>query len=129
MWSYLSKTIFLLFLLLVLTKEEGCGNIDSIEEKIQEYVNHLKLEKDAIKEFLMENNADRPDEETDLEEYVSHPVNSFNLLKRMVVSWSLFRSKMEKLSSETLGNSIEKMLSNSCEANAIDQNKYTDIGS
>eukprot|EP00090_Calanus_glacialis_P046785 TRINITY_DN9351_c0_g1_i1.p1 TRINITY_DN9351_c0_g1~~TRINITY_DN9351_c0_g1_i1.p1 ORF type:complete len:140 (-),score=38.46 TRINITY_DN9351_c0_g1_i1:42-461(-) len=81
-----------------------------IEGKIQEYIDSLAREKATIEEFLKENNEHRSLKEVDPEMYVSHPVNSYNLLKRMAVSWRLFNQKLGMVDTKDLGNEIHKKL-------------------
>merc|ERR1712066_1171457 len=79
---------------------------DDIGGKLQEYVNSLEREKTMLEEFLRENNSHRPAEQVSPEVYVSHPVNSYNLLKRMSMPWRELSRKLEVMKKESLGEEI-----------------------
>jgi predicted DNA-binding protein YlxM (UPF0122 family) len=81
-----------------------------VEGKIQEYIDSLTREKALIEGFLKENNEHRSLREVDPEMYVSHPVNSYNLLKRMTQSWRQFHQKLGMVDTNDLGNEIQKKL-------------------
>ena len=84
--------------------------IYDLEGKIQEHINNLVREKEIIEEFLQINAKENTSEQVGVEEYVSHPVNSYLLLKRMTYTWKLFKNKLEAVDIKDLGKEIQLKL-------------------
>merc|ERR1712130_713510 len=68
--------------------QEKLGKISAdkktmIDEKIKKYVKLLEKKRDIIDKFLDENYSDFNHSEITAEDYVSHPINAYMLLKRM----------------------------------------------
>ena len=113
MASLLLSTILVSIVSNVLTNNDVTNDIlknEDLEGKIQEYINSLVREKTMIEEFLKENNDHMPGAHVDHEEYVSHPVNCYNLLKRMTMSWVQLSRGLEELEKDSLGMSINRAL-------------------
>merc|ERR1712080_94667 len=55
--------------------------------KIERYIKLLEEKRDVIDRFLQENYSDFNHSEYTAEEYVSHPINAYLLMKRTSVLW------------------------------------------
>ena len=115
MAGILLSTILLTIVTIVLANNDANDIFENgvdkdLGGKIQEYINSLVKEKTVIEEFLKENNEHRPGDDVDQEEYVSHPVNCYNLLKRMTMSWVHLSRKLEEMEEKSVGMNINRAL-------------------
>ena len=67
-------------------QETGPGPLN---DKIDRYIKLLEKKRDAIDKFLNENYNDFNHSDFTPEEYVSHPINAYMLMKRTSILWQM----------------------------------------
>ena len=77
--------------------------------KIEKYLQLLEKKKNAIDKFLEENYTGW-DRTMDAEEYVSHPINAYMLMKRTSVVWQAAKKDILDTSADQLWKEIQKDL-------------------
>merc|ERR1739838_860106 len=85
---------------------------DAVNDKIERYLKLLEKKRDAIDKFLVENYSDFNHSDYTPEEYVSHPINAYMLMKRTSVMWQMAKPDILDTSSDDLWKEIEKDLKN-----------------
>merc|ERR1711936_1569721 len=85
---------------------------DVINEKMERYVGLLKRKRDAIDKFLKDNYSDFNHSDYTPEEYVSHPINAYMLMKRTTVIWQMAKPAILDTSSDELWKEIEQDMKN-----------------
>merc|ERR1712241_392679 len=90
---------------------EGKSTGDAVlDEKIERYLKLLEKRRDAINKFLQENYSDFNHSDYTPEEYVSHPINAYMLMKRTSIMWQMAKPVILDTSSDDLWREIEKDL-------------------
>jgi len=85
---------------------------DAIDEKVERYVKLLEKKRDAIDKFLVENYSDFNHSDFTPEEYVSHPINAYMLMKRTSIIWQMAKPAILDTSSDELWKEIEEDMKN-----------------
>ena len=85
---------------------------DAVNEKIERYLVLLEKKKAAIDKFLVENYSDFNHSDYTAEEYVSHPINAYMLMKRTSVMWQMAKPDILDTSSDELWKEIEQDMKN-----------------
>merc|ERR1712227_894904 len=85
---------------------------DKINEKMEQYIKLLKRKKNAIDKFLRENYSDFNHSDYTPEEYVSHPINAYMLMKRTTVIWQNAKHDILDPASDNLWAEIEQDIKN-----------------
>ena len=85
---------------------------DAINEKVERYVKLLEKKRDAIDKFLVENYSDFNHSDFTPEEYVSHPINAYMLMKRTSIIWQMAKPAILDTSSDELWKEIEEDMKN-----------------
>merc|ERR550534_472652 len=85
---------------------------DVINEKMERYEELLKRKRDVIDKFLKDNYSDFNHSDYTPEEYVSHPINAYMLMKRATVIWQAEKADILDPSSEDLYKEIQEDLKN-----------------
>merc|ERR1712218_266132 len=85
---------------------------DRINEKIEQYLDLLKRKRDAIDKFLKDNYSDFNHSDYTPEEYVSHPINAYMLMKRTTVIWQAAKKDILDPSSVDLYKEIQEDIQN-----------------
>ena len=81
---------------------------DAVNEKVERYIKLLEKKRDAIDKFLVENYSDFNHSDFTPEEYVSHPINAYMLMKRTSVMWQMAKPDILDTSSDELWKEIEE---------------------
>merc|ERR1711994_609997 len=85
---------------------------DKINEKIERYLELLQKKKTSIEKFLTDNYSDFNHSDFTPEEYVSHPINAYMLMKRTSVIWQMAKPAILDTSSDELWKEIEQDMKN-----------------
>merc|ERR1711894_621402 len=85
---------------------------DVINERMERYEELLKRKRDVIDKFLKDNYSDFNHSDYTPEEYVSHPINAYMLMKRTTVIWQAAKNDILDPSSEELYKEIQEDLKN-----------------
>ena len=85
---------------------------DAVNEKVERYIKLLEKKRDAIDKFLVENYSDFNHSDFTPEEYVSHPINAYMLMKRTSVMWQMAKPDILDTSSDELWKEIEEDMKN-----------------
>merc|ERR1711994_910065 len=81
---------------------------DRINEKIEQYLDLLQKKKTAIEKFLKDNYSDFNHSDYTPEEYVSHPINAYMLMKRTTVIWQAAKDDILDPTCEKLWEEIQE---------------------
>merc|ERR1719195_1482931 len=85
---------------------------DEINAKMERYVALLRRRRDAIDKFLKDNYSDFNHSDYTPEEYVSHPINAYMLMKRTTVIWQAAKKDILDPSSVDLYKEIQEDIQN-----------------
>merc|ERR1719510_2427235 len=85
---------------------------EKINEKIDRYLDLLQTKKKAIEKFLKDNYSDFNHSDYTPEEYVSHPINAYMLMKRTTVIWQAAKKDILDPSSVDLYKEIQEDIQN-----------------
>merc|ERR550534_905597 len=85
---------------------------DVINEKMERYEELLKRKRDVIDKFLKDNYSDFNHSDYTPEEYVSHPINAYMLMKRTTVIWQAAKKDILDPSSVDLYKEIQEDIQN-----------------
>jgi len=85
---------------------------DKINEKMEQYIKLLEKKRNAIDKFLTENYSDFNHSDYTPEEYVSHPINAYMLMKRTTVIWQNAKHDILDPASDNLWAEIEQDIKN-----------------
>jgi len=94
---------------IVLCEKEGVKHAgkEALNDKIERYIKLLEKKRDDIDKFLNENYSDFNHSDYTPEEYVSHPINAYMLMKRTSVLWQMAKPGILDTASEELWNEIQ----------------------
>merc|ERR1712115_194770 len=101
-------SILLLYCLVVSSLGQGGkDNQGGLSDKIERYIKLLEEKRDVIDKFLQENYSDFNHSDYTPEEYVSHPINAYLLMKRTSVLWQAAKPGILDATSEELWKEIQ----------------------
>merc|ERR1711953_543992 len=81
---------------------------EKINEKIDRYLDLLQTKKKAIEKFLKDNYSDFNHSDYTPEEYVSHPINAYMLMKRTSVIWNHAKHSILDPAADKLWDEIQE---------------------